>query len=142
MFASKKIRFPLVALFLLMFYVSGLFCGLAYHWSQADKMRARNEQIRLEMEQAYLRALRVRDDYEQHGLEQAYIQSFVRLQKNATEPERVQFEQRYLPEIKRTLRVKEDDGLKVRQIWLQTIEQIKSAAKVDDANFSDSQRVE
>jgi hypothetical protein len=34
MTTKTRFRFPLVAIFFLMFYVVGLFTGLAYHWSK------------------------------------------------------------------------------------------------------------
>jgi hypothetical protein len=61
---KRTFRFPLIALFLLMFYVAGLFTGLAFNWSRMREIRMRYERQELRLQRRSKDLLKMMEKYE------------------------------------------------------------------------------
>jgi hypothetical protein len=64
MSATRKFRFPLSALFFLMFYVSGLFTGLAFNWSTTREVRMRYDRQELRLQKRSVDLHKLMEKYE------------------------------------------------------------------------------
>jgi hypothetical protein len=65
MSATRKFRFPLSALFFVMFYVSGLFTGLAFNWSTTREAKMRYDRLELRLQRRSGAVSKMMDEYEE-----------------------------------------------------------------------------